>query len=127
MEQQNGRNINKELPFLGFSHVCYRHSTGFLYTPSVKYVAQKYICYWFIDIIMKGGRNLDIEGRCPLYWKLKRLSGLKFRITCHDWQEKLIWQREIHSSFVGDEVSFVFTDECWDHHGGMLTISKYDE
>lgn len=116
--EQNKRNINNELRQFTGTEKWYKHITGNLYTDGVKYLAEEYCCYWFIDAVMFSGRI--IQNQEFQVWKLIRVINDEFRLLCEDGNYNNLYTQDIlFSDFPGDEVMLYLIE------GVLLLPSEY--
>ncbi|MEN0053565.1 MAG: DUF6876 family protein [Mucilaginibacter sp.] len=90
--------------FLGGSENFYKYKFGILITDGVKYLADKYECYWLVDLISIHSRDIK-DTQDFQVWILKRLTGSYFKLSVEDGNKNVIKVIDIPiSHFEADEV-----------------------
>lgn len=114
--------LNDTVEFRGFRKKQQRHilSGGTLITEGVKYLADRYGCYWLLNEIA----NLqDFLAEYFLQiWRIKRVSegSNSFQVTVYDGEELLLHDFEIiRDDFMAGEV------EVWCILGEIMLPSEY--
>jgi hypothetical protein len=115
------KNANDTLrEFTGTSQ-WYRHRmTGYLFTDGIKAMADKYSCYWLIDLVMSHQLDPVVKAESFQTWKLERLIDSRFEAFATDGNKRQIARQEIaYSDFEADRVTMYFCD------GILLLPSEY--
>lgn len=75
--------------FAGGSDSVYKHNFGVLITEGIKYLADKYECYWLLDLICIHSRDIKDTEEFQV-WILKRVTGSYFKLSVEDGNKNVI-------------------------------------
>jgi hypothetical protein len=103
------------------AHTCsdnfYKYNFGLVITDGAKALAEKFFCFWFLDIIASYQGQLENEEF--QVWTLKR-TGSKAIVTCTDGNDNVIkTQRISWTDFEPDEAT------VWVEFGTALLPSEH--
>lgn len=115
------KNANDTLrEFTGTSQ-WYRHPlSGYVFTDGIKALAEKFHCFWLIDLVMSHQLTPAVKAEPFQTWKLERLIDCRFEAVATDGNKRLIARQEIaYSDFEADSVTLYFCD------GILLLPSEY--
>ncbi len=102
-------------------HICseayFKYNFGLVITEGCKALADKFSCYWFLDIIASYQPQLKTEEF--QVWTLKR-TGTKAVVTCTDGNDNILkTQRISFTDFEADEAT------VWIEFGTALLPSEH--
>jgi hypothetical protein len=107
--------LNDEL--YGFTGTEFYYKTSelfsdYLLTDGVKYAADHYGLYWFIDIICSYQGEEKIKNEEFQVWTLKRSAGNAFKVTADDGNGNILQSQDIEfSDFSMDHLKVFLSDK----------------
>jgi hypothetical protein len=91
-----------------------------LYTQGVQHVAEKYCCYWALDVILSHQLYPKINSQEFQVWTLKRITEYEFVFYCEDGNKNHLTKQVIQfSDFKGDLLTIWLVDKT------LLLPSEY--
>ncbi|MET3114638.1 hypothetical protein AAKU52_002373 [Pedobacter sp. CG_S7] len=119
MENFKLNNTHEFKGFIGGSENFYKHTFGSIYTDGIKYLADTYECYWFLDIISIYSNK--IKGEEFQVWNLKRLNETsQFKITVTDGNKNVLKTLDIPlSDFKSNQL------DVWLVSGTIMLPAEY--
>lgn len=107
----NNIRLENSVEFQGFSvgtEKYYKHLHGTYLTDGTKYLADKYECYWFLDLVAIHGKDIQEEFQV---WILRKTDG-QFTVTVEDGRKRVVKTIPIpFSDFKADEVRVWFENK----------------
>ncbi len=114
------KNANDTLEGFYGTENYHKHFLGAVYTDGVKTMAERFHCYWLLDVIASHQTNKKVRFEGFQVWKLQRIKDTKFLVTCDDGNGNIVTQQKIpFSDFNYDEATIWFVG------GVMLLPSEY--
>ena len=119
MENFKLNNTHEFNGFIGGSENFYKHTFGSIYTDGIKYLADTYECYWFLDTISIYSN--EIQGEEFQVWNLKRINETsQFRITVTDGNKNVLKTLDIpFSDFKANQL------DVWLVNGTIMLPAEY--
>jgi hypothetical protein len=109
------KSLNDELYGFTGTELYYKYSVLFpdyLLTDGIKYAAEHYGLYWFIDIVCSYQGEEKIKKEEFQVWTLKRTTGNAFQVTADDGNENILQTQEIEfSDFSMDNFKVFLSDK----------------
>ncbi len=111
-------NANDQLREHNCSDNFYNYNFGLTISEGVLALAQKFECFWFIDIIASYQRDLRNEEF--QVWKLTKHDGDKATVTCEDGNNHTLkFQKIGYTDFSADEAT------VWVEFGTAILPSEH--
>jgi hypothetical protein len=112
-------NDDPELSQFNCTEFYHRYMMGVVLTDGAKALAEKFSCFWFLDIVASYQNNKLISDMPLQVWKLKR-TGSSASVSCDDGNSNTIITQNIpFTDFEPD------TAEVWLQGGVILLPSEY--
>jgi hypothetical protein len=110
-------NANDTIETYGGTESYHRYLLGLVITDGVKELADRFQCYWFLDIV--ASYQAELKGEEFQSWKLKR-DGDGAIVTCDDVYGKILKRQDItYTDFSADEATVWVVDKV------MLLPNEY--
>ena len=82
----------------------HKYTRGMVITDGAKALADKFQCYWFLDIVVSYQRQL--KGQEFQVWHLVKYGECKATVTCTDGNDKVLVRQHIpFTDFTADEAT----------------------
>jgi len=88
-------NTNDSLREYNSSDNYYKHALGMQYTDGVKAMAEKFKCYWLLDVV--ASYQHERQGEEFQVWKLRKNKDGSATVSCTDGNDGVLRAQEIHS------------------------------
>lgn len=111
-------NANDQLREHNCSDNFYKYNFGLIITDGILTLAQKFECFWFIDII--ASYQIQLKNEEFQVWKLTKHGGDKATVTCDDGNGNILKTQKIpFTDFKADKAT------VWVEFGTALLPSEH--
>ncbi len=93
------KDANNELAgFTGTENYYRHHLQNVYFTDGIFAAAEKYECFWLIDLIFSWQLDDKVKAQPFQHWELKRIKNFKFVAMCSDGNDNVVAQQYISFS-----------------------------